>query len=73
MQLLTGTCVDWTDKYPSRYRDACEPKREDFDGELCGVDEVRLPSFVNTQAATDGDAMCTGYYASRRCERAESI
>ena len=25
-------------------------------GELCGVDEIRLRSFVNTQAATDGDA-----------------
>jgi hypothetical protein len=71
VQLLTGTCIDWTDKYPSRYRDACEPKREDIDGELCGVDEVRLPSFVNTQAATNGDAMCTGYYASRRCDPRE--
>jgi hypothetical protein len=25
VQLLTGTCLDWTDKYPSRHRDACEP------------------------------------------------
>src|SRR5580700_10770193 len=40
-------------------------------GELCGVAEVRLPSFVNTQAATDGDAMCAGYYASRRCDPRE--
>jgi hypothetical protein len=43
VQLLTGTCLDWADKYPSRHRDSCEPKREDIDG-----DEVRLPSFVNT-------------------------
>jgi ATP-dependent DNA ligase len=26
-----------------------------LDGELCGVDDSGLPSFVNTQAATDGE------------------
>jgi hypothetical protein len=26
-----------------------------LDGELCGVDEARLPSFARTQAATDGE------------------
>jgi hypothetical protein len=25
-----------------------------IDGELCGVDDAGLPSFANTQAATDG-------------------
>jgi hypothetical protein len=26
-----------------------------MDGELCGVDDAGLPSFANTQAATDGE------------------
>ena len=42
---------------PERHRRAREPERQDrlLDGELCGVDEAGLPSFAQTQAATDGE------------------
>ena len=33
----------------------CEVKTAYIDGELCGVDEAGLPSFAQTQAATDGE------------------
>ena len=39
VQLLTRTGLDWTG----------------IDGELCGIDEAGLPSFAQTQAATDGE------------------
>ena len=41
-------------------RDSSEPGLTtflpaDLDGELCGVDDAGLPSFANTQGATDGE------------------
>ena len=56
-QLLTRTGLDWTAKYPSVI-DALanvNVKAAYLDGELCGVDEAGLPSFANTQAASDGE------------------
>jgi hypothetical protein len=54
-QLLTRTGLDWTDKYPSVIAALANVKAKTayLDGELCGVDEAGLPSFANTQAATD--------------------
>ena len=56
VQLLTRTGLDWTDKYPSAIAALANlgVKTAYIDGELCGVDDVGLPSFANTQAATDG-------------------
>jgi ATP-dependent DNA ligase len=56
-QLLTRTGLDWTDKYPSAIAALANlnVKTAYIDGELCGVDESGLPSFANTQAATDGE------------------
>jgi DNA ligase D-like protein (predicted ligase) len=55
-QLLTRTGLDWTDKYPSAIAALANVKAKTayIDGELCGVDDAGLPSFANTQAATDG-------------------
>jgi DNA ligase D-like protein (predicted ligase) len=57
VQLLTRTGLDWTDKYPSAIAALAnvEAKTAYIDGELCGVDESGLPSFAQTQAATDGE------------------
>jgi bifunctional non-homologous end joining protein LigD len=56
-QLLTRTGLDWTEKYPSVIAALANlnVKTAYFDGELCGVDEAGLPSFAQTQAATDGE------------------
>ena len=56
-QLLTRTGLDWTDKYPSAVAALAtlNVKTAYIDGELCGVNEAGLPSFANTQAATDGE------------------
>jgi DNA ligase D-like protein (predicted ligase) len=56
-QLLTRTGLDWTDKYPSVIAALANlnAKTAYIDGELCGVDEAGLPSFAQTQAATDGE------------------
>jgi ATP-dependent DNA ligase len=56
-QLLTRTGLDWTDKYPSAIAALANlnVKAAYLDGELCGVDDAGLPSFANTQAATDGE------------------
>jgi ATP-dependent DNA ligase len=56
-QLLTRTGLDWTDKYPSAIAALANlnVKTAYIDGELCGVDDAGLPSFANTQAATDGE------------------
>jgi bifunctional non-homologous end joining protein LigD len=56
-QLLTRTGLDWTDKYPSAIAAFANlnVKTAYIDGELCGVDEAGLPSFAQTQAATDGE------------------
>jgi bifunctional non-homologous end joining protein LigD len=57
VQLLTRTGLDWTGKYPSAAAALANLniKTGYLDGELCGVDEVGLPSFAHTQAATDGE------------------
>ena len=55
--LLTRTGLDWTDKYPSAVAALANlnVKTAYIDGELCGVDDSGLPSFAQTQAATDGE------------------
>jgi DNA ligase D-like protein (predicted ligase) len=57
VQLLTRTGLDWTAKYPSAVAALANlnVKTAYIDGELCGVDEAGLPSFAQTQAATDGE------------------
>jgi hypothetical protein len=57
VQLLTRTGLDWTAKYPSAVEAFANVnvKTAYLDGELCGVDEAGLPSFAQTQAATDGE------------------
>ena len=57
VQLLTRTGLDWSDKYPSAIAALADVKAKTayIDGELCGVDAAGLPSFANTQAATDGE------------------
>jgi DNA ligase D-like protein (predicted ligase) len=54
-KLLTRTGLDWSDKYPSVIAALANVKAKAayLDGELCGVDDAGLPSFANTQAATD--------------------
>ena len=56
-QLLTRTGLDWTAKYPSAIAALANlnVKTAYIDGELCGVDDAGLPSFAQTQAATDGE------------------
>ena len=56
-QLLTRTGLDWTEKYPSAVAALANlnVKTAYIDGELCGVDDAGLPSFAQTQAATDGE------------------
>ena len=57
VQLLTRTGLDWTAKYPSAIAALANVKAKTayIDGELCGVDDAGLPSFAQTQAATDGE------------------
>ena len=57
VQLLTRTGLDWTAKYPSAIAalENLNVKTAYLDGELCGVDDAGLPSFAQTQAATDGE------------------
>ena len=57
VQLLTRTGLDWTAKYPSAVEalSNLSAKSAYLDGELCGVDAAGLPSFAQTQAATDGE------------------
>jgi bifunctional non-homologous end joining protein LigD len=54
--LLTRTRLNWSTKYPSLLTalKAVRAKSAYFDSELCGVGEDGLPSFAETQAATDG-------------------
>ena len=56
-QLLSRTGLDWTGKYPSAIAALANlnVKTAYIDGELCGVDDAGLPSFAQTQAATDGE------------------
>jgi bifunctional non-homologous end joining protein LigD len=57
VQLLTRTGLDWTGKYPGVIAALANlnVKTAYIDGELCGVDDAGLPSFTQTQAATDGE------------------
>jgi bifunctional non-homologous end joining protein LigD len=57
VQLLTRTGLDWTAKYPSAVAALANlnVKTAYIDGELCGVDDAGLPTFAQTQAATDGE------------------
>jgi bifunctional non-homologous end joining protein LigD len=56
-QLLRRTGLDWTNKYPSAVAALANLKVKTayLDGELCGVDDIGLPSFAHTLAATDGE------------------
>jgi ATP-dependent DNA ligase len=66
VQPLTRTGLDWTAKYPSAAAALAKVnvKTAYLDGELCGVDEAGLPSFADTQAATDGErSVRLVYYA----------
>jgi ATP-dependent DNA ligase len=56
-QLLTRTGLDWTDKYRSVIAalGQLRAKTAYLDGELCGVGDDGLPSFSQTQAASDGE------------------
>ena len=56
IQLLTRTGLDWSDKYPSVVAALAKVKAKTayLDGELCGIDKDGLPSFSETQAASDG-------------------
>jgi ATP-dependent DNA ligase len=55
VQLLTRTGLDWTAKYPSAVAALANVnvKTAYIGGELCGVDDTGLPTFAQTQAATD--------------------
>ena len=59
----TGACncsrgqeLDWSDKYPTVIAALAKvrAKTSYLDGELCGIGDDGLPSFSQTQAATDG-------------------
>ena len=56
-QLLTRTGLDWSDKYPSVVAALAKiaATAAYLDGELCGVGDDGLPSFSQTQAASDGE------------------
>jgi bifunctional non-homologous end joining protein LigD len=56
-KLLTRTRLDWTDRYPAMQTalTAVRAKTAYLDGELCGVGADGVPSFAETQAATDGE------------------
>jgi bifunctional non-homologous end joining protein LigD len=56
-QLLTRTGLDWSGKYPSVIAalGKVAAKTAYLDGELCGVGDDGLPSFSQTQAASDGE------------------
>jgi ATP-dependent DNA ligase len=66
VQLLTRAGPDWSNKDPTAIAALANLKinTADLDGELCGVDEAGLPTFANTQAATDGErGVLLVYYA----------
>ena len=78
-KLLTRTGLDWTDRYPAMQTPltAVRAKTAYLDGELCGVGADGLPSFSETQAATDGERGARlVFYAStaatRHAPRAQS-
>ena len=53
---LTRTGLDWSDKYPNVVAALAKVRANTayLDGELCGVGDDGLPSFSQTQAASDG-------------------
>jgi ATP-dependent DNA ligase len=55
-RLLTRTGLGWTDKYPGVIAALAKvaARAAYLDGELCGVGDDGLPSFSQTQAASDG-------------------
>jgi len=57
VQLLTRTGLDWSDKYPNVVAALAKVRAKTayLDGELCGVGDDGLPSFSQTQAASDGE------------------
>jgi ATP-dependent DNA ligase len=57
VQLRTRTGLDWSDKYPSIVAVLANVRAKNayVDGELCGVGDDGLPSFSQTQAASDGE------------------
>jgi bifunctional non-homologous end joining protein LigD len=74
VQLLTRTGLNWTAKYPSAVAALANlsVKSAYLDGELCGVDEAGLPSFAQTQVATDGErGVHLVFYASISCISAD--
>ena len=56
VRLLTRSGLDWSDKYPSVIAALAKVRAKTayLDGELCGVGDDGLPSFSQTQAASDG-------------------
>jgi bifunctional non-homologous end joining protein LigD len=55
-KLLTRTGLDWTAKYLAMQTPLTAVRATAYlDGELCGVGVDGLPSFAETQAATDGE------------------
>jgi ATP-dependent DNA ligase len=56
-RLLTRTGLDWSGKYPSIVAALAKVRAKTayLDGELCGVGNDGLPSFSQTQAASDGE------------------
>ena len=56
VQLLTRTGLDWSDKYPSVVEALAKVRAKiaSLDAELCGIGDDDLPSFSQTQAASDG-------------------
>ncbi len=65
VQLLTRTGLDWSDKYPSVIASLAKVRATTayLDGELCGIDEAGLPSFSQTQAASNGESGVPLFYA----------
>jgi len=65
VQLLTQTGLDWSSKYPNVIAalGKVRAKNAYLDGELCGIGEDGLPSFSQTQAASDGGGVQLVYYA----------
>ena len=55
-RLLTRTGLDWSAKYPVAAGALSKVRAQTayLDGELCGIGDDGLPSFAQTQAATDG-------------------
>jgi bifunctional non-homologous end joining protein LigD len=65
-KLLTRTGLDWSEKYPSVIAALAKVRAKTayLDGELCGIGEDGLPSFSQTQAASDGErAVPLAYFA----------